>query len=65
MIYCYSRPNGMIGHEYTDDVAICFAWSRKQAIRLFLRLYSDASEFNVRRVNPLGYRSRVAILTDY
>ena len=38
-LYCYSKPNVMEGHKYSDDVAICYADSLKDAMSKFNRLY--------------------------
>lgn len=38
-LYCYSKLNVMEGHKYSDDVAICYADSLKDAMSKFNRLY--------------------------
>ena len=65
-IYVYARPNAMIDHDFTDDVALCRAWSLKGAIKKFSKYYSDCDEyvFKLRRFNKRHY-SNVIILTDY
>ena len=63
-LYCYSKPNVMEGHRYSDDVAICYADSLKDAMSKFLRCY-DLSLLagNVKEVkfNDFG----IFIATDY
>lgn len=63
MIYCFARPDQMIGHKFTDDVAICKAISKKRAIKKFSKLYKDVSEKEVFRV-AFG-KNLPTILTDY
>ena len=63
MIYCFARPDQMIGHKFTDDVAICKAISKKRAIKKFSKLYKDVSEKEVFRV-AFG-KHLPTILTDY
>ena len=62
-LYAYTLPNAMDEHEYTDDVALCWAQSRKEAVKKFKPFYGHASKKTVHEVdfNRLG----VAILTDY
>ena len=62
-IYYYAKPNAMVGHKFTDDVAICFANSVEKAIQKFQQLYDDVSEKNVSLCHMNSYG--VAILTDY
>ena len=61
-LYCFSRPDAMIGHKFTDDVAICRAWTHKQAIKKFSKLYSDIQPHEVCRI---GRIKKIRILTDY
>ena len=62
-LYEYAFPNAMTGHDYTDDVAICWAKSKKDAVRKFQKLYGLADETNVSKVSWTD--CGVAILTDY
>lgn len=63
-LYCYSKPNVMQGHRYSDDVALCYADSIDDAMSKFNRLY-DLSLLvgNVKEVrfNDFG----IYIATDY
>ena len=61
-LYCFSRPDAMKCHTFTDDVAICRAWTRKQAIKKFSRLYNQVRTCEVKRIKSL---KSVEILTDY
>ena len=62
-LYAYARANQMVGHSFTDDVAVCMARSKREAVEMFRLLYGDATRANVKRVRflPLG----VCVLTDY
>lgn len=62
-LYVHRRPNAMEGHEYTDDVAITYATSKKAAIKQFKVAYGLASEDNVFEIMFNG--DGIAILTDY
>ena len=64
--YVFRRPNQMKGHKFTDDVAVCKAYSIQQAKKLFSRYYADVQDSEVskmrsKREDP----TRVFILTDY
>ena len=65
-IYVYARPNTMTGHDFTDDVALCKAWTLKGAIKKFSKYYSDCADY-VHRMRRFHKRhcSNVIILTDY
>ena len=65
-LWCYCYPDAMVGHRFTDDVALCFALTEKRAIKKFERLYKidlNDKKTEIFRVcfNFLG----IAILTDY
>ena len=65
-IYVYARPNQMKGHKFTDDVALCKAWTLKGAIKKFSKYYSDCADYvyKMRRFHKRYYID-VIILTDY
>ena len=63
MIYCFARPDQMKGHKFTDDVAICRAISKKQAVKKFNKLYDCVTEKEVFKVS--FSRKFPTILTDY
>lgn len=63
-LYCFSRPDQMVGHNFKDDVAITFAFSCKGAIKRFSTLYQDVRESEVKRIRLFG-NVKVIILTDY
>ncbi|MBR5186957.1 MAG: hypothetical protein IKW18_00680 [Clostridia bacterium] len=50
-------------HNANDDCALCRAWTKKQAIHKFSKLYTSVKEENVFRVRYNKYG--VAILSDY
>ena len=76
-MYVYSNPNQMEGyklmsgasiddvdHNYTDDVAICYAHDLNEAVAIFSKLYSpEVLKDHVREVefNSFG----IYICTDY
>ncbi len=62
-LYAYARPRQMVGHGFVDDVAVCRARSKGEAVDMFRLLYGDATRANVKRGRflPLG----VCVLTDY
>ena len=64
--FCLYISGSMTGdkiHNANDDCAICKAWSKKQAIRKFMKVYCDFDEFDVFRVKYNKYG--IAVLTDY
>ncbi len=56
----YMKDDGSNGY---DDCAVCRAWTRKQAIRIFSRMYNGFQKDAVQRVkyNPFG----IAVLSDF
>lgn len=50
---------------YTDDMAYCWAWTKRGAIAKFGRLYADvmSSEVDVLRFSP--FRKYPWVVTDY
>ena len=71
--YVFRRPNAMVDHTFTDDVAVCKAISKSQAIKQFSKYYADIQDDEVFRLRPRRYSSgcrmidydTVTILTDY
>lgn len=64
--YVFRRANQMVGHKFTDDVAVCKAISKSQAIKQFSKYYSDVKVEEVDRLKPKKYSAgSVIILTDY
>ena len=61
-IYYFIRPNQMVGHKFTDDVAVVWAMNKKSAIKKFSVLYKNVQENEVRKIN---FRLRAIVLTDY
>lgn len=62
-LWCYTVPDAMIEHNFTDDCAICFALTKKRAWKKFRRLYGPTPNESIDGVylNSDG----IAILTDY
>lgn len=48
--WIFTRAAQMEDHEFTDDVAYCFCWTKKQAIKRFGQLYDDVKPFEVDKV---------------
>lgn len=63
--YCFARAKAMTEHNFTDDVALCKAISKQQAIKIFSRLYSDIKDNEVFVVKNEFNVYGIAILTDY
>lgn len=65
-IFCLYIRGSMVGdkiHNANDDCAICQAWSKKQAIKKFKRMYCDFEDSAVFCVKYNKYG--IAVLTDY
>ena len=62
-LWCYTVPDAMINHNFTDDCAICFALTRKQALKKFRKFYDFAPNESIDKVY-LNFGG-IAILTDY
>ena len=64
-LFYYFMSGTMTGsaHNANDDCALCRAWTKKQAICKFSKLYTSVTEENVFRVryNQFG----IAVLSDY
>lgn len=65
MLYYFSRPNQMAGHRFTDDVAVCFALTKKKAIKKFGLYYANVKPSEVKRLNLFSSCPSICILTDY
>lgn len=68
--WVYAKPNQMQGHKFTDDVALCKAASKSEAIRKFSKLYKNVEDKDVWVLNPTKkgkyyYDSDIWLLTDY
>ena len=59
----YINDNGRKKSNGYDDCAVCRAWTKKQAIRIFSRMYNGFHEDAIQRVkyNHFG----IAVLSDY
>lgn len=65
MIYYFARPNQMIGHRFTDDVAVCFALTKKKAIEKFGLYYANVKSSEVKPLRLFSSCPCICILTDY
>lgn len=63
MIYCYAKANQMKRHNFTDDVAVVKAISKRSALKKFGYLYDDIDNKDVKRIKI--NTKKVTILTDY
>lgn len=62
-LWCYTVPNAMINHCFTDDCAICFALTRQQAMKKFRKFYNYSLDESIDKVY-INFGG-IAILTDY
>ena len=65
MFYYYSKPNRMVGHEFSDDVAVCVALNRKSALNKFKKLYFDCDIKDIHKIRVQNLVSSAVVLTDY
>jgi len=73
--WVYAKPNQMQGHKFTDDVALCKAQSKSEAIKKFKILYAVVEDKDVHKLatgkerydynNPDSRYRDLWILTDY
>lgn len=63
-LYRFGRADQMIDHNFSDDVAICLAWNKKQAMKKLSTMYSCIEPKEVYRVR-WKYIIRGVVLTDY
>lgn len=61
-LWCYAKPNAMIEHKFNDDVALCYADTKEEALIVFERLYILSIEDIF---EPCFNDYGIAILTDY
>ena len=62
-LFVYRKPGVMVGHNFTDDVAITYAATKEEAIEKFKEFYSDVNNKSISE--PYFNYDGVAILTDY
>ena len=66
MIWSFARADQMDGHNFTDDVAITLALTKKQAIKKFSGWYSNIKPEEVTcELKWLLRFGGVSVLTDY
>lgn len=63
--WIFTRAAQMEDHEFTDDVAYCFCWTKKQAIKRFGQLYDNVKPFEVDKVVFDPFRRLPVVVTDY
>lgn len=66
-LWYFARPGQMVGHLYTDDVAVTRAWTKQGAVKKFRRVYAfeDNDLGTIWRIRPSRYCNGVQVLTDY
>ena len=65
-LYCYAKPNQMVEHRFTDDVAICKADNKNHAVEIFRRIYTISDEDAEKYVKEVWFNNyKTAVLTDY
>lgn len=64
-LYVYSAPGQMVNHTFTDDVAITFARSKKEAVEQFRGIYRNCEASDVVSYSKRTLEKYVVILTDY
>lgn len=65
-LYCLFIPGLMDNdgtHGTNDECALCKAWTKKNAIKKFQKLYCNFDKSNVFRIKYNAYG--IAVLTDY
>lgn len=61
-LWVYSKPNTMVEHRYSDDVALVRASSAEEALNKFKKLYN----VNMEDIHLVVFNAYdIAILTDY
>lgn len=73
--WVFAKPDQMKGHKFTDDVALCKAASKSEAIRKFKKLYTVVEDDDVHKLatgkerydynDPNASYRDLWILTDY
>lgn len=73
--WVFAKPDQMKGHKFTDDVALCKAASKSEAIRKFKKLYTVVEDKDVHKLatgkerydyyDPNASYRDLWILTDY
>lgn len=62
-LWYYAKGNVMVGHRFSDDVALCLALNKKSARKKLNQLYKGIQEDEI---SPVSFdKSGVTILTDY
>lgn len=61
-LYFYRKADAMIGHEFTDDVALTFALTKEEAFKKLSKFYKLTQD----EVEEVSFNfGEVAILTSY
>ena len=63
--YAFRRPNAMVEHKFTDDVAICKAINFRQAKKIFSKYYADIEDDEIIRITGNLNSSNFLVITDY
>lgn len=61
-LFFYRKANAMVGHKYTDDVALTYALTQEEAFNKFKRFYT----LTIDEVEEVSFNfGGIAVLTDY
>lgn len=63
-LWYYAKPDQMEEHKFTDDVAVCKAVTKKEAMKIFAEYYGNMTAADVHEL-AFEPNRRILILTDY
>lgn len=62
-LWCYAKADQMVDHKFNDDVAMCYALTRRGAWKKIFPFYGNATIDDIHRTYFCS--GKIAILTDY
>ena len=62
-LWCYAKADQMVDHRFNDDVALCYALTRRGAWKKIFPYYGNACIDDIHRVH--FNQKKFTILTDY
>lgn len=63
-LWYYAKPDQMEEHKFTDDVAVCKAITKKEAMKIFSEYYGNMTAADVHEL-AFEPNRKILILTDY